>query len=201
MGNQRDAVVDDDENIPVWGKLSDMLDRKTLLRLALIVFCAGSGLAGLAQTPSWLIACRVLQGLGTGGLIALPTVIIADITSPRARSKYMGVIAAVMSVGTVAGPLLGGLITDTIGWRFNFYVGLPIALVAPTTWGSIVVGVGGWFHRAAARSLARPATARMVSGRASRRPVKRCRVRHHLIAAMACSAGMRWEDWALRAVS
>ena len=58
-----------------------------------------------------------------------------------------------------------------------------------------------WVHRAAARSLARPATARMTSGKTSRRPVKRCRVRHHLIAAMACSAGMRWEDWALRAVS
>lgn len=115
---------------PLWGKFADLFDRKRLLQFSLIVFVLGSALAGQAQNAGMLIAFRVLQGLGAGGLTALVQVVIADIISPRERGRYMGLLGAVMSVGTVGGPLLGGLITDTIGWRWNFYVGVPIAAVA-----------------------------------------------------------------------
>jgi EmrB/QacA subfamily drug resistance transporter len=115
---------------PLWGKFADLFDRKLLLQLSLVVFVVGSGLAGLSTTPGVLIGFRVVQGLGAGGLTALSTVVMADIISPRERGRYMGYLGAVMAVGTLGGPLLGGVLTDTVGWRWNFYVGVPIAAVA-----------------------------------------------------------------------
>ncbi|WP_125099914.1 DHA2 family efflux MFS transporter permease subunit [Leucobacter chromiireducens] len=115
---------------PIWGKLADLTSKKVLLQVALIVFTLGSALAGTAQEPSWLIAFRVLQGLGAGGLGVLGQIVLADIISPLERGKYMGIMGAIMAVATVGGPLLGGLITDTIGWRWNFYVAAPIAVVS-----------------------------------------------------------------------
>ncbi|WP_081809948.1 DHA2 family efflux MFS transporter permease subunit [Leucobacter sp. PH1c] len=115
---------------PIWGKLADLTSKKVLLQVALIVFTLGSALAGTAQEPSWLIAFRVLQGLGAGGLGVLGQIVLAEIVSPLERGKYMGIMGAIMAVATVGGPLLGGLITDTIGWRWNFYVAAPIAIVA-----------------------------------------------------------------------
>ena len=87
-------------------------------------------MAGLSQNPGELIGFRVLQGIGAGGLTALVQVVLADIVSPRERGRYMGYLGAVMAVGTVGGPLLGGLITDSVGWRWNFYIGIPIAALA-----------------------------------------------------------------------
>lgn len=115
---------------PVWGKLADLFDRKLLVQLGLGIFVAGSLLAGLAQSTSWLIACRAIQGLGAGGLTALVQVILADLVSPRERGRYAGYLGAVFGVGTVAGPLLGGVITDGIGWRWCFYVPVPFAIAA-----------------------------------------------------------------------
>ncbi|HET8616288.1 MAG TPA: MDR family MFS transporter [Actinomycetales bacterium] len=115
---------------PLWGKFADLFNRKLLLQLSLVVFVVGSGLAGLSTSSGMLIGFRVLQGLGAGGLTALSTVVMADIISPRERGRYMGYLGAVMAVGTLGGPLLGGFITDGIGWRWNFYVGVPIAAVA-----------------------------------------------------------------------
>lgn len=115
---------------PIWGKLADLTSKKVLLQLSLILFTVGSALAGTAQEPSWLIAFRVLQGLGAGGLGALGQIVLAEIISPRERGKYMGIMGAIMAISTVGGPLLGGTITDTLGWRWNFYVAAPIALVA-----------------------------------------------------------------------
>jgi len=115
---------------PLWGKFADLFNRKLLLQLSLTIFIVGSALAGLSQNPGTLIAFRAMQGIGAGGLGALTQIIMADIVSPRERGRYMGVLGAVTSVGMVAGPLLGGLITDSIGWRWNFYVGVPIAIVA-----------------------------------------------------------------------
>src|SRR5690606_19806159 len=73
---------------------------------------------------------RVFQGLGAGGLTALAQIVMADIISPRERGRYMGLFGAVMAVGTVGGPLIGGVITDAFGWRWNFYVALPFAIAA-----------------------------------------------------------------------
>ncbi|PRI10188.1 DHA2 family efflux MFS transporter permease subunit [Leucobacter massiliensis] len=115
---------------PIWGKLADLTSKKVLLQLSLIVFTLGSALAGMAQDPGMLIAFRVLQGIGAGGLGALGQIVLAEIISPRERGKYMGIMGAIMAVSTVGGPLLGGAITDSIGWRWNFYVAAPIALIA-----------------------------------------------------------------------
>lgn len=115
---------------PIWGKLADLVNRKLLVQLALAIFVIGSALAGFSQDTNALIAFRVFQGLGAGGLTALVQVVMADIISPRERGKYMGLIGAVMAVGTVGGPLIGGVITDSWGWRWNFYVALPFAVGA-----------------------------------------------------------------------
>jgi EmrB/QacA subfamily drug resistance transporter len=115
---------------PVWGKLADLVNRKLLVQLALVIFVLGSALAGFSQDTGTLIAFRVVQGLGAGGLTALVQVVMADLISPRERGRYMGLMGAVMAVGTVGGPLLGGFITDGIGWRWNFYIALPFAVIA-----------------------------------------------------------------------
>lgn len=115
---------------PVWGKFADLFSRKMLIQLSLIVFVLGSALAGFSQDPATLITFRVVQGLGAGGLTALVQIVMADIVSPRDRGKYMGLIGAVMAVATVGGPLLGGVVTDYAGWRWNFYLALPIAVIA-----------------------------------------------------------------------
>lgn len=115
---------------PIWGKLADLFNRKLLLQLALVIFVVASAVAGFSQDTGTLITMRVFQGVGAGGLAALSQIVMADIISPRERGKYAGLFGAVMAVATVGGPLLGGVITDSLGWRWNFFVGLPIAVVA-----------------------------------------------------------------------
>ncbi|SEK89043.1 drug resistance transporter, EmrB/QacA subfamily [Blastococcus sp. DSM 46786] len=117
---------------PIWGKLADLFSKKLLIQLSIVVFIAGSMLAGLAQSVDTLIAWRVLQGLGLGGLQALVQIAMAAMISPRERGRYSGLLGAVMAVATVGGPLLGGLLVDTswLGWRWCFYVGVPFAAVA-----------------------------------------------------------------------
>jgi EmrB/QacA subfamily drug resistance transporter len=115
---------------PIWGKLADLFNRKLLFQLAIVIFVLATAAAGFSQDPSTLIAFRAVQGIGAGGLAALSQVLMADIISPRERGRYMGLFGAVMAVATVGGPLLGGVITDTLGWRWNFYVALPFAIAA-----------------------------------------------------------------------
>ena len=115
---------------PIWGKLSDLLDRKLLLQLSLGIFVLGTVAAGFSQTTGMLIALRVVQGIGAGGLTSLVFVAVALIISPRERGKYMGYVGGVMAVATIGGPLLGGIITDAFGWRANFFIGVPIAIAA-----------------------------------------------------------------------
>src|SRR6478752_940616 len=115
---------------PIWGKLADLFNRKLHIQLAIVIFVLATAAAGFSQDPGTLIAFRAIQGIGAGGLAALSQVIMADIISPRERGRYMGLFGAVMAVATVGGPLLGGVITDTFGWRWNFYVALPFAIAA-----------------------------------------------------------------------
>ena len=117
---------------PIWGKLADLISKKLLVQLSVTIFTLGSVAAGFAQSVDTLIIWRAFQGLGLGGLQSLVVIVVAAMVSPRERGKYMGPIAAVMSVATVAGPLLGGVIVDTswLGWRWCFFVGVPLAVVA-----------------------------------------------------------------------
>jgi EmrB/QacA subfamily drug resistance transporter len=117
---------------PIWGKLADLFSKKLLIQLSIVIFIVGSMLAGLSQSVETLIAWRVLQGLGLGGLQALVQIAMAAMISPRERGRYSGLLGGVMAVATVGGPLLGGLLVDTswLGWRWCFYVGVPFAAVA-----------------------------------------------------------------------
>jgi EmrB/QacA subfamily drug resistance transporter len=115
---------------PIWGKLADLTNRKVLYQLAIVIFVLATAAAGFSQNPEMLIAFRAVQGIGAGGLAALSQVLMADIISPRERGRYMGLFGAVMAVATIGGPLLGGVITDAWGWRWNFFVALPVAIVA-----------------------------------------------------------------------
>jgi EmrB/QacA subfamily drug resistance transporter len=117
---------------PLWGKLADLVDKKLLMQLAIVIFIAASVVAGLSQSISMLIACRAVQGIGAGGILAMTQVIMAAMVSPRERGRYSGYLGAVFAVATIAGPLVGGVIVDTswLGWRWCFYVGVPIAGIA-----------------------------------------------------------------------
>src|SRR3954470_6405991 len=117
---------------PIWGKLADLTSKKLLIQLSLSIYVVGAALAGLSQNAGTLIAFRAVQGVGAGGLTALVQVILAAMISPRERGRYMGYLGAVFAVGTVMGPLIGGVIVDTswLGWRWCFYVGVPFAVVA-----------------------------------------------------------------------
>ncbi|MEV5280696.1 MFS transporter [Streptomyces sp. NPDC051994] len=117
---------------PLWGKLSDLFSKKLLVQIALVIYVSGSIVAGLSQNSGMLIACRVVQGIGVGGLSALAQIVMAAMISPRERGRYSGYLGATFAVATVGGPLLGGVITDTdwLGWRWCFYVGVPFAIIA-----------------------------------------------------------------------
>ena len=115
---------------PRWGKLADLTNRQVLYQLAIVIFVLATAAAGFSQSPEMLIAFRAVQGIGAGGLAALSQVLMADIISPRERGRYMGLFGAVMALATIGGPLLGGVITDAWGWRWNFFVSLPVAVVA-----------------------------------------------------------------------
>ncbi|MEV5848432.1 MDR family MFS transporter [Streptomyces sp. NPDC051985] len=118
--------------VPLWGKLSDLYDKKLLLQLSLCMFVVGSLLAGFSHGVGLLIFSRVVQGAGAGGLTALAQVVMAAVIPPRKLGKYSGIFGAVFAVGTVAGPLIGGVLVDTswLGWRWCFFIGIPFALLA-----------------------------------------------------------------------
>ncbi|MGW6746699.1 MDR family MFS transporter [Streptomyces sp. NPDC055025] len=118
--------------VPLWGKLSDLYNKKLLLQLSLAMFVVGSLLAGFSQGVGLLIFSRVVQGIGAGGLTALAQVVMAAVIPPRRLGKYAGIFGAVFAIGTVAGPLVGGVLVDTswLGWRWCFFIGVPFALAA-----------------------------------------------------------------------
>lgn len=116
--------------MPLYGKLGDLIGRKTLFLVALGIFVVGSVVGGAATSMELLIAGRAIQGVGGGGLMILSTAIIADIVPARDRGKYGGFIGAVFAFSAVVGPLLGGFFTDHLSWRWAFWINLPLGVAA-----------------------------------------------------------------------
>lgn len=117
-------------SVPVVGKLSDLYGRRWFYLGGLAVFMLGAVLAGMAQGFWFLVFARAVQGLGMGTLMPLSQTIIGDIIPPRQRGKYQGIMGAVFGVTSIAGPLIGGVVTDHLGWRWLFYLTLPIGVAA-----------------------------------------------------------------------
>jgi EmrB/QacA subfamily drug resistance transporter len=115
---------------PLYGKLSDSYGRRAMFGVSIAIFLLGSVLCGAARTMDALIAFRAVQGLGAGGLLVLAQAMIGDVVSPRERPRYQGLFTATFGLASVAGPLLGGIITQLLSWRWIFYVNLPIGILA-----------------------------------------------------------------------
>jgi EmrB/QacA subfamily drug resistance transporter len=115
---------------PIWGKVGDLYGRKGAFLTSIVIFLIGSALSGIAQNMGQLIGFRALQGLGAGGLMVGVMAIIGDLIPPRERGRYQGMIAAAMAIAMIGGPSLGGFITDHWGWRWTFYINLPLGAVA-----------------------------------------------------------------------
>lgn len=116
--------------MPIYGKVSDLVGRKPMLIVAVLLFVAGSVLGGLATDMTTLITARAVQGLGGGGLMVLSQAAIADVVPARDRGRYMGILGGVFALSSVAGPLLGGWFTEGPGWRWTFWMNVPLGLLA-----------------------------------------------------------------------
>jgi EmrB/QacA subfamily drug resistance transporter len=145
---------------PVYGTLSDTYGRRRLFLVSIVLFLAGSLLCGTSDTMTQLILFRALQGLGAGGLMVLAQASVGDVVSPRERPRYQGLFTGTFALASVAGPLLGGIITSTLSWRWVFYVNLPLGVLA-----LLLIGFGLRTPRAAKpRPLDLAGTALMAAG-------------------------------------
>ena len=111
---------------PVWGKVSDIFGRKATILVANAIFMAGSLIAALAVSVGMLIAARVVQGIGGGGLVVLVYVCVGDLFSMRERPKYFGIMGMVWAIASGVGPVIGGVFTEKVTWRWCFYINLPL---------------------------------------------------------------------------
>ena len=119
-------------SIILFGKISDIYGRKNVLIVGITIFVVSSILCGFATNMFEFILFRGLQGIGGGILISLPFIVVGEIFSPMERAKYMGILASVFGLADVLGPILGGVITDTLGWRWVFFINIPIGVAAVT---------------------------------------------------------------------
>jgi EmrB/QacA subfamily drug resistance transporter len=125
-------------SIPIWGKLSDIYGRRTFFILGMVIFLIGSALAGTSQNMTQLIIYRGIQGVGAGAMMPIALAIIGDIFPPAERGKWQGLIVAVFGLASIVGPTLGGWITDNWGWRWVFYVNMPVGVIAILTAGIVM---------------------------------------------------------------
>ena len=117
-------------SVPLFGKISDLYGRKILFQFAIAIFLVGSMISGAAPNMLTLVLARGLQGVGGGGLMSMSMIIIGDIVAPRERGRYQGYTGAVFATSSVVGPLVGGFFTDSLSWRWIFYINLPLGLIA-----------------------------------------------------------------------
>lgn len=117
-------------SVPLFGKLSDVYGRKVMIQITIVFFLGGSVLAGLSTSMLQLILARGVQGIGGGGIMAMAFTVLADVMTPRQRSRYTGLFTAVFATASVVGPLLGGFIADNLSWRWVFWVKLPVGAAA-----------------------------------------------------------------------
>ena len=135
-------------SVPIFGTLSDAYGRRPLSLLGIGFFVAGSALAGLAPSMLWLIAARVVSGIGGGAMMSLATAGIADIFSPRERGRWMALVMSVFALASMLGPTLGGAITDHFGWRWVFFAAVPLGLIAWTLAGVVLPRMQSTSHPA-----------------------------------------------------
>ncbi|MGH9637232.1 MAG: MDR family MFS transporter [Candidatus Angelobacter sp.] len=117
-------------SVPISGKLSDIFGRKKLFLIAILIFVSGSALSGLSQNMAELIGFRALQGIGAGMLMSMAFAVIGDLFTPAERGRWQGIIGGVFGLASVIGPLLGGYLTDHASWRWNFYINVPVGILA-----------------------------------------------------------------------
>ena len=117
-------------SVPFWGKLSDIYGRKPIFMIGIVIFLVGSALSGLSQNMGMLILFRGIQGIGAGSLFPVALAVIGDLFTPQERGKYQGLFGAVFGIAFVAGPLIGGWLTENLSWHWIFYVNIPIGIIA-----------------------------------------------------------------------
>jgi len=119
--------------VPVYGKLSDLYGRKPFILAAIVIFIVGSVLSGISRNMPQLVFFRAIQGLGAGAIFANAFAVVGDLYAPAERGRWQGLLGGVFGLSSIVGPTLGGWLTDTASWRWNFFINIPVGIVAFTS--------------------------------------------------------------------